>query len=75
MFCANLNCAIWCEQLYIISAKYLLGAEAVLYDQVGSQGSLVCGQAPDAEIVNLTVNIICWQDQVFSAPTVQISNI
>ena len=47
----------------------------MLYDQVGSQGSLVCGQAPDAEIVNLTVNIIYWQDEVFSAPTFQISNI
>ena len=47
----------------------------MLDDQVGSQGCLVCGQAPDAEIVNLPVNIIYSQDEDFSAPTVQISKL
>ena len=63
------------DSLYIISANNLLGAEAVLNDQVGSQGSLVCSQAPDAEIVNLPVYIINWQDEVFLAPTGHTSNL
>ena len=31
----------------------ILGAEALLYHQVGGQGGLVRGQAPDPEVVNL----------------------